>query len=140
MEIVIKRTHDEELIRQLHKETFPSDEFYESEKNIYWIAIAKYSTKEDEPVGFCIATELDHGIIFLSRAGIVYKVRGKGLQKRLINTRVNYARRNGFKQVITYTSIDNISSLVNLLKCKFKPYLPEYCYAGKYVNYLIKEI
>lgn len=140
MDIIIKRTFDEELVRRLHKETFPADDFYESEKNIYWVAIAKYSSKPDEPVGFAIMTEIDKSIVFLSRAGVVWKARGKGLQKRLIRVRVNHAKKMGYKKAITYTAITNISSFVNLLKCKFKPYLPEYSYAGKFVNYLIKEL
>lgn len=140
MKIVIKRTNDEELIRALHKETFPSDEFYESKSNVYWIAVAKYSSKEDDIVGFAIATELEHGIIFLSRAGVVRRARGKGLQRRLIKARVNYAKRKGFKVVITYTTVQNIKSFVNLIKCKFTPYLPEYAYAGKYVNYLRRDL
>lgn len=127
-------------MRSLHKKIFPSDEFYESKKNVYWLAIAKYSTKEDEIVGFAVATELEYGILFLSRAGVIWKARGKGLQKRLIRVRLNYAKSHEFKQAITYTSIDNIASFVNLLKCKFKPYIPEYCYAGSNVNYLIREL
>ena len=140
MKIVIKRTSNEEIVRSLHKKTFPSDEFYESKKNVYWLAIAKYSTKEDEVVGFAVATELDHGILFLSRAGIIWKARGKGLQKRLIRVRTNYARKNNFKQAITYTSVDNISSFLNLLRCKFMPYIPEYCYAGVNVIYLMRDL
>ena len=138
MKIVIKRTYNEETVRALNKKTFPSDGFYESKKNMYWLAIAKYSSKEDEVVGFAIATVVNHEILFLSRAGIIYKARGKGLQKRLIRVRINYAKKHGFKKAITYTSVDNITSFVNLFRCKFVPYLPEYCYAGTAVNYLIK--
>lgn len=140
MNVVIKRTFDESLIKKLHKETFPADEFYESDKNIYWVAIAKYSSKPDEYVGFAIVTEIDNSFVFLSRAGVVWKARGKGLQKRLIRVRTNYARKMGYKKAITYTSIDNISSLINLLRCKFLPYIPEYAYAGKYVNYLMRKL
>lgn len=123
--IYIRATKDIETVRKLHKQTFPSDEFYEHKKNKYWIAY-----DDGRPIGFGIATDYGHNILFLSRAGVISKYRGRGIHKRLINVRLRFAKRNRFKSVITYTAKSNLSSINNIIARGFKIYEPAEPWVG----------
>lgn len=49
------------------------------------------------------------------------QARGKGLQQRLIRSRVAWARKHGAQSLETYASTDNLPSLISLMKCGFRP-------------------
>ena len=66
------------------------------------------------------------------RAWVAHKHRGKGWQKRMIRLRLRNAKNY---YTITYTSIDNVVSANNLISCGFRPYRPEYKWAGSSFNY-----
>ena len=131
----IRRTNNEFLVRALNAEIFPQDDFYEHEGNIFWIV-----KKGKEDVGFFQATDCGDGVMFLSRCGLLESARGQGLHKRMIRTRERYARKHGFESIITYTVRDNISSSVNILKCGYSLYIPEYQYVGDEVLYFKKDL
>lgn len=113
----------------LHLETFPADEFPDDERNIYWVVW----DDSDKPVGFCIVRPVhgDKYTCFLSRAGLLPCARGNGLHKRMINTRIKWARKNKYKYCITYTVKNNFTSYNNLQNTGFKLYEPDYYYAGE---------
>jgi len=92
-------------------------------------SIAWYVYKDGAVVGYATARELE-GCLYLNSAGIIKEARGKGLQKRLIQCRVKYAKRRGLETVITYTSVDNAASINNLIACGFRAYTPAYAWAG----------
>lgn len=123
-------------MRELHEKTLPGDEFYLHSGNHYWSII----NSNGNYCGFCMATDIGHNMVFLSRAGVLKRYRGKGLHKRMIRIREAFAKRNGFKILITYTTKDNYSSFSHLIKEGYKIYEPEYAYAGPNVFYFIKEI
>lgn len=75
----------------------------------------------------CIYSE---GICIFNRAWVHRKHRGKGIQRRMINTRLKAAK-NYCHVAITYTTFDNIHSANNLIKTKFTLYNPSLAYAGK---------
>lgn len=127
----LRRTADIDTVKDLHKQCFPEDEWYEHKGNVYWLL--KNSRKR--PIGFCVATDIGDGLIFLSRAGVIPEYQGRGLQKRMIKVRVRYAKNNGYDSLITYVTIDNIASAKNLLRCKFELYRPDWDYAGEFFNY-----
>lgn len=134
--IFIRRTNDKNLIVKLDSRIFPNDIFYEHENNHYWTV-----KKESKVIGFCMATVWEvNKALFLSRAGIIPSERGKGLQRRMIRVRENFARKNKIKDIITYVSKDNIPSFVNLIKSGYFVYEPQYLYAGSDNFYLIKRI
>ena len=136
--ITLRKTHDWFTIKALHDEIFPSDDFDENvERNAAWLI-----RNHTAVIGFCMARPLssDPATLFLSRAGLISKARGKGLQKRMIRVRVAYARKNGFKKVITYVHRDNIQSAVNLEKCRFRLYAPAEDWAGKNFLYFMMVI
>lgn len=104
--------------------------------NVYWLV----KTPAGRAVGFCSVrpTTTDLDTVFLSRAGILPEARGLGLHRRMISVRLRWARKNGFKRAITYAQRDNIQSAVNLLRCGFMLYDPDYRWVGdSYLYFLI---
>ena len=63
---------------------------------------------------------------FLVRAGVMADHRGHGLQKRLIDVRLKYARKMGWKRACTYTLCTNAPSANSLINRGFKVYNPPY--------------
>ena len=140
----LKRTNDTELIFAHDRLMFPdSSRVTEEPGNAYWIV----TDDDGEVVAYASvrALRVESGdpewsaTAFLSRAGVHPSARRKGLQKRLIRARVSWARRNGFKRVVTYTAWGNVPSLRALVRCGFLPYLPSYHWAGDIV-YLERHI
>ena len=101
------------------------------EKSYWWLA-------EDagDPVGFASLSWSrrwsDTG--YLSRAGVVPKARGYGLQKRLIRVRVQKAKRMGMNWLITDTTANPASSN-SLIACGFKLFEPTVPWAYKHSLY-----
>jgi GNAT superfamily N-acetyltransferase len=85
----------------------------------WWIA---FSGKEE--AGYCGIQQTARGLGYLSRAGVLPKFRGCGLQKLMIRRRVIYARAQGWLVVITDTH-DNPASGNSLIACGFRLYEPE---------------
>lgn len=115
------------ILTTLQKECLPGDRLYFPENAVWWLM-------DHGPlhVGFASATpSLQHEKgIYLSRSGILPAYRGKGLQKRLIRTRLAWARKAGYKLAVSDTT-DNGPSANNLIACGFKVYTPpvQYAYA-----------
>ena len=122
----------------MHKETFPNDEFDYTVDTEAWLVF----DENNKPVGFCTIrpVKTDKDTVFLSRAGLLFSARGKGLHKRMITVRLNWARKYGFKMCITYTTRDNFTSFHNLQKAGFLLYYPDSLYAGKDCLYWMKEL
>ena len=80
------------------------------------------------------------GICIFIRAWVKKSHRGKGLQKKLISTRIKAAKENDCYIAITYTTKDNYPSVNNLIGKGFKYYFPEYAYGGKEMLYWSKKI
>jgi len=131
----IQKSTDVALARELHSKTFPTDNFDTVTGSSYWIVWHK-----GVPVGFCSVREFSKSILFLSRAGLLPEARSKGLHTRMIRARTRWAKRNGFKAITTYATIENIRSTSNLEKCGFKRYVPAHHYAGRGVLYYLKEL
>jgi ribosomal protein S18 acetylase RimI-like enzyme len=81
----------------------------------------------NEPVGYCsVNPSIYHSdALFLSSAGVLPDHQGNGLHRRMIRTRVRYAKKHGYRRVITYTAVWNDYSYMNLQKYGFKIYYPE---------------
>lgn len=135
MNFKIRQTTDFELIKQLNDEIFPEDKLHIDEKTVAWIV----TDEEGRYAAFCTARKLIHGILYMDRGGVLPKFRKQGLHRKLISIREKYAKKHGFRKVITYVMKDNYASLFTLIRCDYKMYTPEYKYAGDNVIYLIKE-
>lgn len=118
--VIIRRSKDIQLIRRLHDETFPDDEFYGTVDAVWWVGYCG-----DAPVCFA-GVDPDHrlGEGFLCRAGVLNKYRGQGLQKRMIKARERYLVSEGIRRVWTYINPSNAASLNSLYRLGYKAYLP----------------
>lgn len=82
---------------------------------------------DGEIAGFCGITfypKIQKPAAFLCLSGVYKEYRGFGLQRRFIKIRENFAAKNGYNRVITYTSYDNIPSANNLIRSGYLLYIP----------------
>lgn len=134
--VALRRTDDVALMVKLHSKLFPED-YWPGDDHTFWVA----TDDSGLPVGFCSAVyRPDLGYVFLSRAGVDKSVRGAGLQRRMIRTRLAWAKKTGAREVITYTLFSNHASIVNLIKSGFKFYVPDEPYVGMNVHYFRYEL
>lgn len=80
----------------------------------------------------------NQGVCIFVRAWVFREYRGKGLQSRMIKTRLKAAK--GCYRVITYVHYEGTHSMNNLIKNGFLTYTPQYKYAGKGFVYFCKDI
>ena len=123
----------------LDQECFPSDHRPALEGSLWWIV-----WRGKEPVGYAGLRVCEGapnlGLGFLSRAGVLRKHRGKGLQKRLIRAREAEARALGLKELVTYVAHWNCPSINSLAACGYKHYRPATKWGGKEAVYLRKAL
>lgn len=133
MQYQLRKSEDKKKVAAMHTLCMPWDEI--DTRGQCWLMYDEY----EEPVGFCSARQVNGNTVFLSRAGVQRRARGNGLQRRMINARVQWARSLGVDCVITYTVYDNHSSISNLLKSGFRFYNPSWRWAGN-VHYFRRDI
>lgn len=132
----IKQTKNIALVQELHSRLFPDDSWV-GDHHTFWIA----TDMSGVPVGFASAVhreDLDY--VFLSRAGVDKSASGQGLQRRLIRARIAWAKKRGVSKIITYTSLKNYPSIINLLACGFRFDKPKAEYVGSDVHYFKMEL
>lgn len=109
----------------------------EWQKNIFW------SVRDGEkPIGFCSLKPLtEESTVYFSYSVIDKKYRGKGIQKKLIRSRLSWASRHGYSYAITETLKNNWPSITNLLRCGFHRYIPysEWSYDALYFQTKIRK-
>lgn len=132
----ILRTCEEDEARALHDLAFPSDawpvDVDPDVEHKFWIAYAVGGRK----LGFCSAVHFpDRGNVFLSRAAVVKAAQGTGLHRQMIFHRVMWSWAQGVDRVVTYTTLQNYPSIVNLLDSGFRFYRPDKPWVGKRVHY-----
>lgn len=79
------------------------------------------------------------GICIMNRAWVHKRYRGNGYQKKMIFRRIQTAK-STCHTIITYTTVDNVVSANNLIKCGFKLYTPEYAYGRSEMLYWIRKL
>jgi GNAT superfamily N-acetyltransferase len=132
MKITIRpaRTADElTAVADFDRKLFPGDTPVTVPGSLWWLAWARST-----PVAFaglrpCRSPE-NAGTGFMCRVGVLPKYRGRGLQRRLIHTRLAAARRLGITHVVTYTLPSNPASGNSLKRAGFRLYWPDYQWAG----------
>lgn len=125
---MLRATNDKALIVSLNDQIFPGEPLSCAMLNSAW-----WIWRDSEPAGFCgvRAVTLEPWTWFLVRAGLLPHARGRGRQRRMIRTRVAYARTCGAERVVTYTVHGNWRSANNLIRCGFSLYEPVTRWAGK---------
>ena len=137
----IRETKNRKLIEKLNERIFPEDPLEVGPTDPCWIVYLA-----DMPVGFGTLRPLPYEAesVFFSRAGLQEIARGAGLHKRLIGVRLSWCKRNGYKNIITYTLQENLASANNLASMGFKLYEPENLWADsegkREVLYFYREI
>ena len=119
-------------LEELNNLIFPQDYTLDFSKDVWWVA-----TCDNKPVGFCGLAEF-RNYVFLKRAGVLSDYRGRRLHRHLIRVRLQYAKKLGFEQAITYTLINNTASSNNLIQAGFRLYLPENRWVGNDALYWVK--
>ena len=129
--IRVNRCKNLTLIQELAQQVFePSDiptKLSESRWFVAW--------EGGVPLGFAGITFWGNGKAFLSLAGVLAEHRGRGIQKRLIQARLRYAKKWKVHQVVTYTVVNNPESMRSLIRCGMLPYTPKTKWAGHKVVY-----
>lgn len=126
--IRLGRTEDLNLIRQLNDRLIGNEltprQLY---RTAWWLAEAS----DGGTAGFC-GVKYDGGDwVYLIRAAVDDRYRGRGLQLRMIRTRLAWARRTTRATLaVTDTLPENVASNNNLIRCHFMQYLPAYAWAG----------
>ena len=133
--IRIRETKDVALITRMNKQCFDGYDVFETVTGVFFVA-----TVDGKPAGFASVRRMNDGVYELTRAGVVPKHRRKGIQRKLIQARIRWAKRNNVDVLVTYTRLDNFASMSNLLKCGFKFHAPEVPWEGTGLMYFRKEI
>jgi GNAT superfamily N-acetyltransferase len=103
---------------QLH--CLPDDKPYFPDVGWWWIGI-----DGKQAVAFCLLTPSSQwkDTVYLARSGVFPAWRGKGLQKRMISVREKFARKHGYRWVISDTTA-NPPSANSLISRGYKLYAP----------------
>lgn len=119
-------------LQELDKQVFvgASDEFKTNRE--WWVIVQK-----EKIVAYC-GSLYSQGVCIFVRAWVARSLRGQGLQRKMIKTRLKAAK--GCYKAITYVYYDNHNSINNLVKSGFLTYNPEYKYAGSGFIYLFKDL
>lgn len=114
-------------IKRLDRVCFPGDAPYPVDGARWWIA----RLGNGDAVGYCGAKWwAPDNSVYLCRAGVLPSFRGSGLQRRMIDIRVTWARREGAECVFTYTLSNNAASCNSLIRAGFRVYEPATNWAG----------
>lgn len=117
-----EKTHT--VLVGLHKLCLAADELPDFKRGYWWIVYE--DVHRYKPIAFCGMTAVPtwHNTGYLCRSGVLPEFRGKGIQKKLIQTRINKAKSLGWKMLITDTR-DNLPSSNSLISKGFKLYRPQ---------------
>jgi len=135
-DIKFKQTEDFQSVVWLDSMCFPSDHpLTDFEETVFWIG-----SFEGHPVAYCGAKPIDETCVYLSRVGVLKEFRGQGLQRRMIKLRERWAKKEGYKEIISATSRANYASSNNLIACGYKLYEPEEAWLEDGAFYFIKSL
>jgi GNAT superfamily N-acetyltransferase len=127
MKFRIQKVDDIEEMRELHKLAFEGDP-WPGDDHHFWVA----RTVVGNVAGFCSAVVLKGGAVFLSRAAVISRLSGTGLHRKLIKTRIRWAKQIGAHLIVTHVSQYNYPSMVNLIDCRFRFTRRDLCPADRY--------
>jgi GNAT superfamily N-acetyltransferase len=116
VKIRIARVDDLEEAKALHNLAFAGNT-WSGDDHEFWFAY----DEAGKVVGFAAAKWVpETKAVYLSRAAVVRSARRLGLHKRLIRVRLQWAKSLGVDLCITYTSMRNYRSMLNLVACGFR--------------------
>lgn len=114
----LKRTRNTRKVRKLYNLAFPVRTWM-GRAQVHWML----STVLEPTLGFCSSLYLKNlKCVCLTAAWVKRDVRGGGIQRRMIRTRVKWAKKQGAQFCVSYCSAANYASLYSLMRCGFKVY------------------
>jgi len=120
----------------MDKVCLPDDDVYDKTKpGTTWWVVRHHPSRRLAGFAGSLLWEPDNHV-FLCRSGVLPGYRGRGLQTKLIRTRLRHARSIGADGAYTYVSHDNPWSGNNLIRCGFLLFEPTYAWAGEHMIYL----
>jgi len=127
----------EKAIMRLQKQCLPYDDPLELDAGYWWLAWAG----DGHLAGFCSLHDSQRwdDVAYLSRAGVLLHYQGWGLQKRLIKAREQFAKRAGYRWLVSDTT-DNPPSANSLIACGFRTYTPSQPYMQPTTIYWRKKL
>ena len=103
--------------------------------NVWWIG-----TENGRDTCYCGIKQLDEDTGYMTRSGVLHEFQGRGYQKRMIKTRIKWAKSRGLRFIITDTVSDNPASVNSLISTGFKQYLPQAPWKSTDALYWIKTL
>lgn len=124
------------LLNWLQLEILPADDPADIAVGYWWVAF-----EDGDAIGFCAMKHSQKwsDTIYLHRAGVLPKHRGKGLQRKLIRVRTRQALKFGMTWLVSDT-YHNPASANSLIRCGFTMYVPTYQYGAKGTLYWRKKL
>ena len=123
------QTTDYQAIAAMDAVLFPGDTPVEGWENItWWIGMEK-----GVPVCYCGVKDYSD-YAYLNRAGVMPSHRGQGFQRRMIATRLKWAKDRKLS-AISDTTIWNVRSSNNLIRAGFKLFNPSVPWGGEEAIY-----
>ena len=131
-QIDIRKKEYVTILMYLQKRCLPGDKPMKIDRGHWWIAYAE----NGKPVGFAGLTRSSQwtNAGYMCRAGVLPEYQGHGLQKKLIQVRIQKARRLNWEWLITDTT-NNPASANSLIAMGFRMYMPSVPWAWKHSNY-----
>lgn len=109
-------------------EAIPAD--LETDDPLVWLAY-----DGEHAIGFAVLVCNSAGEWHLRMSGVLPEYQRQGILVRMLRARLRWARRNGAREVLTYTRPDNAESMRALIRCGLRPYRPSVAYAGEWFVY-----
>lgn len=137
---------DADALEAMDRVCFPHDHPYglfHWDKGVCWIAIQGSSGEfysDPLPIGYIAAHPIRRGVWFYSRVGVMPSARGVGLQRKLMATLEKHGRREGWREIVTYTVGRNGFSTANILAAGYRTYEPRKSYVGFQVVHMRKRL
>lgn len=133
--VKIRQTEDMELIQEMDGICFPGEDLPYLETATWWVA-----SEDGHEIAYAGGVQDTDGYFFLNRAGVLPEARGRGLQRRLIRVRCQYAHRHSMRSCYTYTVAHNPASSNNLIRCGFILWRPADPWAGDEALYWYRRV
>ena len=123
----IRVSENRTVLMYLQSKCLPADKPMVVDSGHWWVAYC-----EDKPAGFAALSRSSQWINagYMCRAGVLPAYQGHGLQKRLIQARINKARSLNWEWLVTDTT-QNPASSNSLISMGFKLYEPTVAWGYK---------
>jgi GNAT superfamily N-acetyltransferase len=138
--VTIRQIRDFTKVQQellvLQKACLPHDEPVFPDNGVWWIG-----RQGEQNTCFALIQPSYQWMdtAYLARAGVLEAWRGQGLQRRLIRVREAWAKKAGYRWMISDTT-DNVPSSNNLMRCGYKLIEPSAPWANNMSLYWTKRL